>query len=100
MLLEDVISNFPIVTADAVAISYRPRDDAEWEFVWVNDAFGMMFHADQLDVLGRHPDTIHHPDYRSDFLEHVAEMKKGIQRFAIVLQRCHPAGPQLGCVAT
>ena len=88
MLLEDVISNFPIVTADAVAISYRPRDDAEWEFVWVNDAFCMMFHADQLDVLGRHPDTIHHPDYRSDFLEHVAEMKKAGRSYLTIGTRC------------
>lgn len=88
MLLEDVISNFPIVTADAVAIGYRPGDQAEWEIVWVNDAFCLMFHADQIDVLGRHPDSIHHPDYRSDFLEHVAEMRKAGRSYLTIGTRC------------
>ena len=88
MLLEDVISNFPIVTADAVAIGYRPRPEVPWEFVWVNDAFCEMFHADQLDVLGRHPDTIHHHDYRSDFLEHVVEMRKSGRSYLTIGTRC------------
>ena len=75
MLLEDVISNFPFVTTDAVAIGYRPSDAADWEIVWVNDAFCSIFHVEQLEVLGRHPDHIHHPDYIADFQEHVEEMK-------------------------
>lgn len=74
MLLEDVISNFPFVTTDAVAIGYRPSDEVDWEIVWVNDAYCSMFRAEQLDVLGRHPDYIHHRDYLADFLEHVQEM--------------------------
>ena len=88
MLLEDVLSNFPIVTADAVAIGYCPSDDVEWEIVWVNDAFCLMFHADQLDVLGRHPNTIHHPDYLADFVEHVEEMETEGRSYLTIGSRC------------
>ena len=88
MLLEDVISNYPFVTTDAVAIGYQASDVAEWEFVWVNDSFCYMFHAEQLDVLGRHPNSIHHPDYIADFLEHETEMVATGRTFMSIGSRC------------
>ena len=88
MLLEDVISNFPIVTADAVAIGYRPNNATDWEIVWVNDAFCEMFRADHLDALGRHPDQIHHPDYLQDFLEHFGEMEAAGRSHLTIGTRC------------
>lgn len=88
MLLEDVLSNFPIVTADAVVIGYRPSDDREWEISWVNDAFCTMFKADRLDTLGRHPETIHHPDYLLDFKEHIVEMYASERTHLTIGTRC------------
>ncbi len=89
MLLEDVISSFPIETADAVAIGYRASDDVDWELVWVNDAFCMMFGTDHVDAIGRHPDEIHHPDYLADFLEHVEEMNAAGRSYLTIGSRCH-----------
>ena len=43
MLIEDVISEFPIVSLDAIAIAYQPSEAADWEVVWVNDAFCELF---------------------------------------------------------
>ncbi|MDA8585136.1 EAL domain-containing protein [Rhodobacteraceae bacterium] len=88
MLLEDVISNFPIITADAVAIGYRPSDDRDWEIAWVNDGFCAMFRADHLEALGRHPNDIHHPDYLMDFLEHVEEMEAAGRTHLSIGSRC------------
>jgi diguanylate cyclase (GGDEF)-like protein/PAS domain S-box-containing protein len=88
MLLEDVISNFPFVTTDAVAIGYQPSKADDWEFVWVNDAFCHLFNAEHLDALGRHPNTIHHPDYIEDFLEHEAEMVADGRTFMSISSRC------------
>ncbi|NNE81620.1 MAG: EAL domain-containing protein [Silicimonas sp.] len=67
MLIEEVISNFPVLTADAVAMSYRPNIDAEPELVWVNDSFCSMFRADRLDLLGRHPGSVYHKRFAADF---------------------------------
>ena len=88
MLLEDVISNFPFVTTDAVAIGYRPSDAVDWEIVWVNDAYCAMFKAEQLDVLGRHPEHIHHQDYLADFQEHVEEMHAAGRNQLSIGSRC------------
>jgi len=88
MLLEDVLSNFPIVTADAVAIGYRASDEVDWEIAWVNDAFCVMFKADHWDALGRHPDQIHHPDYLMDFNEHIAEMNAAERTHLTIGSRC------------
>ncbi len=88
MLLEDVLSNFPIVTADAVVIGYRPSNAATWEIVWVNDAFCAMFKVDQLDALGRHPEDIHHPDYLMDFKDRIEEMKAAGRTHLNVGSRC------------
>lgn len=88
MFLEDVLSNFPIVTADAVAIGYRASDKVDWEIAWVNDAFCFMFKADHLDALGRHPDQIHHPDYLMDFKEHFAEMNAAGRTHFTIGSRC------------
>ncbi|MCV6592633.1 MAG: EAL domain-containing protein [Silicimonas sp.] len=88
MLLEDVISNFPFVTTDAVAIGYRPSKSVDWEIVWVNDAYCEMFKAERLDVLGRHPNYMHHRDYIADFLEHVREMQADNRLHLSIGSRC------------
>ncbi|AZQ69019.1 EAL domain-containing protein [Silicimonas algicola] len=73
MNLEDVISNFPQLTVDAVGIAYRASNDVEPEFVWVNEPFAHMFGATQIDMIGRHAMSIYHDDYTADFHQTVTE---------------------------
>ena len=73
MNLEDVISNFPQLTVDAVGIAYRPCDEVEPDFVWVNEPFARMFGTTQIDMIGRHALSIYHDDYSADFHQTVAD---------------------------
>ena len=74
MLLEEVISNFPVLTVDAVSMAYRPDMETEPEIVWVNDAFCEMFSAERLDLLGTHPNAIYHAQYKADFAQTLNEV--------------------------
>lgn len=73
MRLSDVLSNFPVLTVDAVGIAYRASKGVDPAFVWVNEAFCEMFGTPAEEAVGRHPSSIYHPDYTDDFAQTVAE---------------------------
>ncbi len=73
MLLDDVISNFPMLTGDAICVSYRGSLADQPKIVWVNDAFCSMFSVAEEMALGRHPSWIIHKSYAEDFTENVVE---------------------------
>ena len=76
MQLDEIISNFPTLTDDAICVSYRRSLDAVPEIVWVNGGFCAMFAIEEDAALGRHPSWIFHKSYAEDFTQNVVEAAK------------------------
>jgi len=73
MNLEDVISNYPVLTVDSVVIAYRRSPSDKPEMVWVNDAFCELFSVGQIDLIGHDLWSLYHDDYVADFVQTVEE---------------------------
>ncbi len=83
MNLEDVISNYPVLTVDSVAIAYRRSPQDRPELVWVNDAFCELFGVGQIDLIGHDLWSLYHADYVADFEQTVEEtLAAGRKSFA------------------
>ena len=74
MQLDELLSQLPSLTIDALCIVRRESSGDQSEFVWVNRAICELCRRSREELLGQSPtELLHHPEYVDDFIGNLEE---------------------------